>query len=153
MPTKRESNAPIQSVSVPTRTICTTARWRSVDPARSERRTAKKRDVASPSTWRTSRMVAPRRAKGLRPGERGSASTAMGRSPLARGRPAEVEVYRAEQAAVLAGDEAPEEVPVVVPVGLRLPAEDAVEGGPDGQDPAVPGEHAVGERRGLAGAL
>jgi len=50
MPTKRESNAPIQSVSVPTRTICTTIRWRSGGAALMLRTAAKKSDVASPST-------------------------------------------------------------------------------------------------------
>src|SRR5262245_19176908 len=130
MPTNMESNAPIQSVSVPTRTICTTTRWRSVGAARMARMTAKKRDVASPSTWRTCRMVAPSRVKGLALGERGRASTAMGRSPAVRGR-TEVEVHGAEQPAILAGEEAPEDVPVLAPVGLRLPAEEAVERCPD----------------------
>src|SRR6266478_2534887 len=60
MPTKRERSAPMSSVSVPTRTICRTTRWRSAGTKATARTVAKKRRVASPSTWRPSRRLAPR---------------------------------------------------------------------------------------------
>src|SRR6266704_3270579 len=80
MPTKRERSAPMSSVSVPTRTICRTTRWRSAGTKAAARTVAKKRRVASPRTWRPSRRLAPRRVSA--PGGRGawpSASTAMGK--------------------------------------------------------------------------
>src|SRR5215467_842094 len=152
MPTKRESRAPIQSVSVPTRTICTTNRCRSAGAALMLRMDAKKREVASPSTWRTSRRVAPMRANGLARGERGRASTAMRHSARVSGRRTEVEVHGTEQPAVLAGGESPEKAPVLLAVGAGVPAKEAVERRPQGEDTDVLGQEAVDERGGLTEA-
>src|SRR5438552_3086215 len=148
MPTKRERSAPIRSVSVPTRTICTTTRWRSAGTKAAARTVAKKRRVASPRTWRPSRRLAPRRASA--PGGRGArpiASTAMG-PVLRRGR--ELQVPGGDEPAVLAGREPPEEVPVARAVGARVPAHDTVERRPQGEEPRVLREEAVQERRRLA---
>src|SRR5947208_14050748 len=141
MPTKRERSAPMSSVSVPTRTICRTTRWRSAGTKAAARTVAKKRRVASPRTWRPSRRLAPRRVSA--PGGRGawpSASTAMGK----------LQVPGAEDPAVLARREAPEETPVARAVGARVPAHETVERRPQGEEPAVLREQAVEERRRLA---
>src|SRR5438876_2059532 len=141
MPTKSERSAPMKSVSVPTRTICTTTRWRSAGTKAAARTVAKKRRVASPSTWRPSRRLAPRRVSA--PGGRGarpSASTAMGK----------LQVPGAEEPAVLARREPPEETPVARAVGARVPAHETVERRPQGEEPAVLREQAVEERRRLA---
>src|SRR5439155_1145959 len=141
MPTKRERSAPMSSVSVPTRTICRTTRWRSAGTKAAARTVAKKRRVASPSTWRPSRRLAPRRVSA--PGGRGarpSASTAMGK----------LQVPGAAEPAVLARREPPEEVPVVRAVGARVPAHEIVERRPQGEEPPVLREQAVEERRCLA---
>src|SRR5437763_46018 len=148
MPTKSERSAPMKSVSVPTRTICTTTRWRSAGTKAAARTVAKKRRVASPRTWRPSRRLAPRRASA--PGGRGArpiASTAMG-PVLRRGR--ELQVPGGDEPAVLAGREPPEEVPVARAVGARVPAHDTVERRPQGEEPRVLREEAVQERRRLA---
>src|SRR5205809_885316 len=141
MPTKSERSAPMKSVSVPTRTICTTTRWRSAGTKAAARTVAKKRRVASPRIWRPSRRLAPRRVS--TPGGRGawpSASTAMGK----------LQVPGAEEPAVLARREPPEETPVARAVGARVPAHESVERRPQGEEPAVLREQAVEERRRLA---
>src|SRR6059036_1495484 len=141
MPTKRERSAPMSSVSVPTRTICRTTRWRSAGTKAAARTVAKKRRVASPRTWRPSRRLAPRRVSA--PGGRGawpSASTAMGK----------LQVPGAAEPAVLARGEPPEETPVARSVGARVPAHETVERRPQGEEPAVLREQAVEERRRLA---
>src|SRR5204862_136950 len=141
MPTKSERSAPMKSVSVPTRTICTTTRWRSAGTKAAARTVAKKRRVASPRIWRPSRRLAPRRVS--TPGGRGawpSASTAMGK----------LQVPGAEEPAVLACREPPEEIPVARAVGARVPAHETVERRPQGEEPAVLREQAVEERRRLA---
>src|SRR6266404_4148858 len=141
MPTKRERSAPMSSVSVPTRTICTTTRWRSAGTKAAARTVAKKRRVASPRIWRPSRRLAPRRVS--TPGGRGawpSASTAMGK----------LQVPGAEEPAVLARREPPGETPVARPVGARVPAHETVEWRPQGEEPPVLREQAVEERGRLA---
>ena len=108
----------MKSVSVPTRTICTTTRWRSAGTKAAARTVAKKRRVASPRIWRPSRRLAPRRVS--TPGGRGawpSASTAMGK----------LQVPGAEEPAVLARREPPGETPVARAVGARVPAHETVE--------------------------
>src|SRR5216117_3197706 len=141
MPTKRERSAPMRSVSVPTRTICRTTRWRSAGTKAAARTVAKKSRVASPRTWRPSRRLAPRRVS--TPGGRGawpSASTAMGK----------LQVPGAEEPAVLARREPPGETPVARAVGARVPAHETVEWRPQGEEPPVLREQAVEERRRLA---
>src|SRR2546422_426838 len=141
MPTKRERSAPMSSVSVPTRTICRTTRGRSAGTKAAARTVAKKSGVASRRTWRPSRRLAPRRVS--TPGGRGawpSASTAMGK----------LQVPGAEEPAVLARREPPEETPVARAVGARVPAHETVERRPQGEEPAVLREQAVEERRRLA---
>src|SRR5881392_2057271 len=148
MPTKSERSAPMKSVSVPTRTICTTTRWRSAGTKAAARTVAKKRRVASPRIWRPSRRLAPRRAR--MPERRGAwrtASTAM-RALLRLG--PELQVPGAAQPAVLARREPPEEAPVACAVGARVPAHQPVERRPQGEEPAVLREQAVEERRRLA---
>src|SRR5262245_18632948 len=140
MPTKSERRAPIQSVSVPTRTICAATRPRSASAAGARRTAAMKSVPASPSTWRTSRMPAPRRATG--PSGR--------RAPTASIATARLEVPRAAEATVLARDEAPGRVPVARAVGARVPADDAVERRPQVEDAPVLREEAVRERERLA---
>src|SRR5205823_2516287 len=148
MPTKSERSAPMKSVSVPTRTICTTTRWRSAGTKAAARTVAKKRRVASPRIWRPSRRLAPRRAR--IPDRRGAwptASTAM-RAVLRLG--PELQVPGAEEPAVLARREPPGETPVARAVGARVPAHETVERRPQGEEPAVLREQAVEERRRLA---
>src|SRR5205809_4388299 len=148
MPTKSERSAPMRSVSVPTRTICTTTRWRSAGTKAAARTVAKKRRVASPRIWRPSRRLAPRRAR--IPDRRGAwptASTAM-RALLRLG--PELQVPGAAEPAVLARREPPEEAPVACAVGARVPAHQPVERRPQGEEPAVLREQAVEERRRLA---
>src|SRR5438034_651484 len=141
MPTKSERSAPMKSVSVPTRTICTTTRWRSAGTKAAARTVAKRRRVASRGIWRPSRRLAPRRVSA--PGGRGawpSASTAMGK----------LQVPGAEEPAVLARRERPGETPVARAVGARVPAHETVEWRPQGEEPPVLREQAVEERRRLA---
>src|SRR5262249_39068124 len=133
-------------------TICTTKRRRSAGAALMLRMEAKKRDVASPSTCRTSSSVAPMRPNGLTRGERGRASTAMGHPARVARRRAEVEVQGTEQPAVLPCGEAPEEVPVLLPVAPGVPPEETVQGCPQGQDTDILGEEAVEDRGALAEA-
>src|SRR5947207_6533135 len=143
MPTKTDRRAPIDSVSVPTRTICTTTRWRSTGTKADARTAAVKSDAASPSTWSTSRSPAPSRPIG--PGRRGTrpiASTAMAGAP--------VEVTRADEPLPLAREQPPAEVPGGVTVGLRVPPVEAVERRPERQDAAVLRHQAVKHRRHLA---
>src|SRR5438552_1249307 len=148
MPTKSERSAPMRSVSVPTRTICTTTRWRSAGTKAAGRTVAKMRRVAAPRIWRPSRRRAPRRAR--MPDRRGAwptASTAM-RALLRLG--PELQVPGAAEPAVLARREPPEEAPVACAVGARVPAHQPVERRPQGEEPAVLREQAVEERRRLA---
>src|SRR5213078_1497299 len=148
MPTKRERSAPMSSVSVPTRTICRTTRWRSAGTKAAARTVAKKRRVASPRIWRPSRRLAPRRAR--IPDRRGAwptASTAM-RALLRLG--PELQVPGAEEPAVLARREPPGETPVARAVGARVPAHETVERRPQGEEAPVLREQAVEERRRLA---
>src|SRR5438093_1783412 len=143
MPTKIERRAPIDRVSVPTRTICTMTLWRSIGAKAEARTAAAKREAASPSTWRMSRMPAPRRPTG--PGRRGTrptASTAMALAPI--------EVPRADQPVSLARDEPPGHVPRAGAIRLGVPAVESVEGRPQGEHPAVLRHHAVEERRHLS---
>src|SRR5881296_706197 len=147
MPTKSERSAPMRSVSVPTRTICTTTRCRSAGPKAAARTAAKKRRVASPRIWRPSRRLAPMRAR--MPERRGTwptASTAMRAVLLGP----ELQVPGAAQPPVLARREPPDEVPVAGAVGARVPAHHPVERRPQGEDPAVLREQAVEEGRRLA---
>src|SRR5881296_2754394 len=144
MPTKIERRAPIDRVSVPTRTICTTTRCRSIGAKAEARTAAAKSEAASPSTWRRSRMPAPRRPTG--PGRRGTrptASTAMVVAPF--------EVPGADQPVPLARDEPPGHVPCAGAIRLGVPAVESVERRPQGEHPAVLRQHAVEERRHLSG--
>src|SRR5439155_4164 len=144
MPTKIERRAPIDRVSVPTRTICTTTRCRSIGAKAEARTVAAKSEAASPSTWRRSRRPAPRRPSG--PGRRGTrptASTAMVVAPF--------EMPGADQPVPLARDEPPGHVPHAGAIRLGVPAVESVERRPQGEHPAVLRQHAVEERRHLSG--
>src|SRR5438128_1926350 len=142
MPTKTERRAPIGRVSVPTRTICATTRWRSIGAKAVARAVAMKSEVASPSTCRTSRMRAPRRPSG--PGDRGTraiASTAMVAAPR--------EVPGGDQPLPLARDEPPADVPGPGAARLGVPPVEAVERRPHREHAAILRHQAIENGRHL----
>src|SRR5207244_12824380 len=144
MPTKIERRAPIDRVSVPTRTICTTTRCRSIGAKAEARTAAAKSEAASARTWRRSRGPAPRRPSGPGPrGTRPTASTAMVVAPF--------EMPGADQPIPRARDEPPGHVPRAGAIRLGVPAVESIERRPQGEHPAVLRQHAVEERRHLSG--
>src|SRR5579862_2220566 len=134
MPTNSERRAPIQSVSVPTRTSWAATRPRSTTASGVSRTVATNNCVASPRIWRTSRTCAPRRPSG--PGSRAIALT-------------ELEVPRATHPPVLAADEPPDRVPVERAIRARVPAQEAVERRPHLEDAAILRQETIGQRRSL----